>query len=255
MSSNSLNRASTDGRHFDLDIFEKIIHHLISQELKTVKLISSPWIDILRATNDPEIAGPILRRIEDDCVMYEHVMSQSVNQIESVIHRVSSRMLRHAENAKDSVRNHRDRLGLGQRISPPAEPVTTSNTTYIDLTGPSCRVCGGSIEGSRATVYDRCGCIAFLRDKEGFVTSLGMKSFAARIQLELMAYLTLVVSVIMYCRDQQDCKVADIFSVGTVYYPYEGTETELVRHAVNDAVIGMPVVLLTAVVLFNRSDV
>lgn len=160
MSSNSLNRASTDGRHFDLDIFEKIIHHLISQELKTVKLISSPWIDILRATNDPEIAGPILRRIEDDCVMYEHVMSQSVNQIESVIHRVSSRMLRHAENAKDSVRNHRDRLGLGQRISPPAEPVTTSNTTYIDLTGPSCRVCGGSIEGSRATVYDRCGCVS-----------------------------------------------------------------------------------------------
>ncbi|KAI1359294.1 hypothetical protein F5Y08DRAFT_344813 [Xylaria arbuscula] len=68
MSSNSLNRASTDGRHFDLDIFEEIIHHLLSQELKSVKLINSTWIDVLRATNDPRIAGPILRRIEDNCV-------------------------------------------------------------------------------------------------------------------------------------------------------------------------------------------
>ncbi|KAJ3554694.1 hypothetical protein NPX13_g10547 [Xylaria arbuscula] len=97
--------------------------------------------------------------------------------------------------------------------------------------------------------------IAFLRGKEGFVTSLGMKSFAVRIQLELMAYLTLVVSVTMYCRDQQDCKVAAIFSVGAVYCPYEDTETELVRYVVNDAVIGIPVVLPTAVVLFDRSDV
>ncbi|KAI0513313.1 hypothetical protein F5B22DRAFT_248395 [Xylaria bambusicola] len=159
MSSNLLNHASTDGRNFDLNILEKIIHHLLSQELKTVKLISSPWIEVLRTTNDPEIAGPILRRIEDDCAKYEHVMSQSVNQIESVIHRVSSRMLRNTENVNELVRNHRDWLGLGQRISPQVEPVTIPNITYIDLTGPSCRICMRSIEESRATVYNRCGCI------------------------------------------------------------------------------------------------
>ncbi|KAJ3570091.1 hypothetical protein NPX13_g5849 [Xylaria arbuscula] len=196
MSSNSLNHASTHGRRFDLKIFEKNIHRLLCQELKSVGLTNTPWNDILRATNDPGIAGPILQRIEDDCVKYEHVISQSVNRIESVIHRVSSRMLRHAENAKDSF------------------------TVNVDV----------------LPVW-----IAFLRGEKGFVTSAGMISLASRTQSEFTAYLALVACVNMCCRDQQDCKVADIFSVGAVYCPYEGTKSELVRRVVKDAAIAIVV--------------
>ncbi len=161
MSSNSLNRASPDGSYIDMNIMERIIYHLISQEVKTIKLDMSHLTELLGATiNNPEFVGPILQRIEDDCTEYERVLSQSVNRVESVIHTVSSRMLHDAENLNELVRNHRDRLGLGQRISPRLEPVTIRNIIYIDLTGPSCRIFKRSIGESRATVYNRCGCVS-----------------------------------------------------------------------------------------------
>ncbi|KAI1286516.1 ankyrin repeat-containing domain protein [Xylaria venustula] len=236
MSGNSLNRASTGSSHGDIDILDEIIYYTISRELKTVELEIAHWIEVVQATNHPAIVGLILRRIEDDYAKYEHVISQSINRIESVIHRVSSRMLRDGENVNELVRNHRDRLGQGQRISPRPEPITNPNIIYIDLTGPSCRICKRSIGESQATASPVK--IAFLRGEEGIVVFSGMKRFPSRTQLEFTAYPTLVASVAIRCRDQQDCKVADISSVGIAYCLYEGTKGtkgELARHVVEDA--------------------
>ncbi|KAI1288564.1 hypothetical protein F5Y03DRAFT_389161 [Xylaria venustula] len=46
MSGNSLNRASTDGSHGDIDILDEIIYYTISRELKAVELEIAHWIEV-----------------------------------------------------------------------------------------------------------------------------------------------------------------------------------------------------------------
>ncbi|KAI3331256.1 hypothetical protein F4824DRAFT_504284 [Ustulina deusta] len=158
MSNSSLGHRPGDGDVIHVSMIEEIMRHFLSQQVRAVELRRD---EALRAIgNHPDPVGLIFKQLANCTIESQHVLVQSSDLLQTMLEELVFELRCDAEAKNELLCQTRDRFDLSQSIPPQVEPVSASDIVFIDLTkaGPLCRLCEESLEGSRATVYELCGC-------------------------------------------------------------------------------------------------